>query len=918
MKRDNNNFLQNLNRVVGGRDFRGLLISLFLVLFIIIFSQNVNATTWWNDSWGYRQPINISVTSENLTDYQVKIQTNLTDEYNAGKLNSTCKDIRVTNSTDSLINFWIEECNITGSNSTIWVEVPKLTNNINTTVYMYYGNNDALSLSNFSVAMTKLIVDSDHLGVYHADEGSGTSIFDETGNNNMTLSNSSIWVGVDGGTSGLDGGSQFSSGNSLDFAGTYYAEINNVLDNVSENGQVSFWFKFDNTFNASATTSQRLFTKFNNNSPFDFIDLYANEVDGKLQLRKWNNGSAKNITTSKTSWTGGTWYHVRVAWGYEGLFIYINNSLTDGAADYSVRDSFGNGTLADFTWGAYWDGTTRTQSFEGEMDELEISSSHRSAIKAKANYERRKVVSDPWVKYENNPIIGHIHSSIDRWIGESNILKLNNTYHAFFTGGNNTGGNHLNIYYSNSSNALNWTNSTLVIEDHLRAYVMKDKINEKWYLYAIDWDDGQNSYYDLYTADELAGPWNSQSSVLTKGGSGQWDDSQLGNLAVIKEGSNYYMWYEASDVDTGTWDVGYANSSDGKTWTKHSSNPILSWASGPEMHKIGNIYYMIGHTVFKHSGVLPSDITWWTSTNRINWTEQSPTPIIQRNANASNDQLADVWILEEENRTLMYVSALPDQVQTTSRIWVYVAENRSLYQALYPEPSGSIGLEENESVTPTIFFSCLPTSVQLDEQITCSCSATDNFDSSPTVSYSVNPSTSSTGTFTTECTAEDDTGNSASSSISYTVSRASGGGYPTFKPSQEQMEEGYEKSLRKNWKIEFEINREKKILEVKKISNNKVVVSVDKKDYSVDLNETGKIDLDDDGYYDLQISVKEVQSNGYAKLEFKEIHEEILSEEQEEQQSSSKFKIRKDIWIAGGLVVLIVICVVIRRLLKKK
>ena len=66
-------------------------------------------------------------------------------------------------------------------------------------------------------------------------------------------------------------------------------------------------------------------------------------------------------------------------------------------------------------------------------------------------------------------------------------------------------------------------------------------------------------------------------------------------------------------------------------------------------------------------------------------------------------------------------------------------------------------------------FSCSPLSVYVGGVITCSCSATDNMDANPAVSYTVNPITSGAGTFTTTCIATDKGGNYALSSINYDV-----------------------------------------------------------------------------------------------------------------------------------------------------
>ena len=66
-------------------------------LILILFSTPAFADPgWWNSSWNYRKPINISNTAGNLTNYQVKIVHNFSAEYSAGKINTTCNDIRFT------------------------------------------------------------------------------------------------------------------------------------------------------------------------------------------------------------------------------------------------------------------------------------------------------------------------------------------------------------------------------------------------------------------------------------------------------------------------------------------------------------------------------------------------------------------------------------------------------------------------------------------------------------------------------------------------------------------------------------------------------------------------------------------------------------------------------------------------------
>ena len=103
---------------------------------------------WWNESWNYRRSINLSGIGTQLTDFQINISMNLTEDYLLGKVKSDCSDIRFTNSSSSEISYWTESCYINGSNSIFWVKVPSIAASGNTTIYMYYGNSNALNASN--------------------------------------------------------------------------------------------------------------------------------------------------------------------------------------------------------------------------------------------------------------------------------------------------------------------------------------------------------------------------------------------------------------------------------------------------------------------------------------------------------------------------------------------------------------------------------------------------------------------------------------------------------------------------------------------------------------------------------------------------------------------------------------------------
>jgi hypothetical protein len=62
--------------------------------------------------------------------------------------------------------------------------------------------------------------------------------------------------------------------------------------------------------------------------------------------------------------------------------------------------------------------------------------------------------------------------------------------------------------------------------------------------------------------------------VLAHGTSGAWDDGFATFCTVLKIGSTYHMWYSGGQAESNE-GIGYAQSTDGISWSKYSSNPIL-------------------------------------------------------------------------------------------------------------------------------------------------------------------------------------------------------------------------------------------------------------------------------------------------------------------------------------------------------
>jgi len=143
-------------------------------------------------------------------------------------------------------------------------------------------------------------------------------------------------------------------------------------------------------------------------------------------------------------------------------------------------------------------------------------------------------------------------------------------------------------------------------------------------------------------------------------------------------------------------------------------------------------------------------------------------------------------------------------------------------------------------------------------------------------------------------------------------------GTGTYKPSKSSLEKGYSVNIVTGQKVRVIYGDDKtKEVEVKSVSEEKVVVSVDGVNYEISSSASGKIDLDNDGFYDVEISNKKVYSNGVANLGFKLINEEVPSDEQESFVENISEVVKNIEWyvyvIAGVVIVLIVVGIVLKK-----
>lgn len=138
--------------------------------------------------------------------------------------------------------------------------------------------------------------------------------------------------------------------------------------------------------------------------------------------------------------------------------------------------------------------------------------------------------------------------------------------------------------------------------------------------------------------------------LLPMGPAGSIDDDKTGPRVVLKFGpTDYRMWYEAVPAPNDS-KVGYAVSTDGRTWTKlgalASLNPSTDWEGGvngevsPNSILIENGVFKLWYHSFGNDD--KRRIGYATSTDGLNWTK-NPNPVLDVGPAGS---LEDQYVVE--------------------------------------------------------------------------------------------------------------------------------------------------------------------------------------------------------------------------------------------------------------------------------
>lgn len=143
-------------------------------------------------------------------------------------------------------------------------------------------------------------------------------------------------------------------------------------------------------------------------------------------------------------------------------------------------------------------------------------------------------------------------------------------------------------------------------------------------------NDGRT--YILYAESQDGKIWTRVSNipVLSPGNANSWDSWSVQPGAVIKEGNQYRMYYFGYTNQTAVWHIGLAVSSDGISWEKNAE-PILMGTTGWERQITVSSVVKVGSAYHMYySGIdYPNyKMGLATSSDGIHWTRYSQNPIL--------------------------------------------------------------------------------------------------------------------------------------------------------------------------------------------------------------------------------------------------------------------------------------------------
>lgn len=251
-----------------------------------------------------------------------------------------------------------------------------------------------------------------------------------------------------------------------------------------------------------------------------------------------------------------------------------------------------------------------------------------------------------WTKHPSNPVldVGPESAWDDTLVGEPRVLWTENGYHMLFVGfdGTREGDGYSPFYgyglgVATSQDGVAWGradgNPVLSLAGQGFGMLWHGGVivqGEYTTYYSIGDTLGGRTGLRIYRATSPDGlTWTpDERPVIDLGAPGSYDDYDAFAPSVLLEDGVYKMWYTASQENVGL-TIAYATSTDGITWVKEASNPVLAeqGAYYPSVIKVGDTY-MMWYSLPDREDDGHTAIYLATSPDGIIWTPHPDNPVL--------------------------------------------------------------------------------------------------------------------------------------------------------------------------------------------------------------------------------------------------------------------------------------------------
>ncbi len=328
----------------------------------------------WSNGYNYRRLITIDhtkVANSDQSNFPVLVSGTyayLATTANGGNVTSA-NGCDIVFSSDAyglnVVPFEQESYNASTGAIIYWVQIPTLSHTTDSVIYMFYGNSSVTT----DQSTKNAVWDSNYLGVWHLDETSGQQ-YDSTINGNTATN---VSVSTEGSAAGRIGGSdQFNSSH------PDHVDLPNIA--LSSAFTLEAWI-----YPTAYVDVARIVAKAYSSNTAPWID-YSLNMDlastQKIDVGFDNNGTGVGLASNGTI-PLNQWTHVVGTYDGSNLRLFLN-----GTSDSSTAASGSVAAVSQTTEIGY-NNLYGPQSFTGQIDEVRISQTARSADWVAAEYRNQ-------------------------------------------------------------------------------------------------------------------------------------------------------------------------------------------------------------------------------------------------------------------------------------------------------------------------------------------------------------------------------------------------------------------------------------------------------------------------------------------------------------------------------------------------